>query len=344
MIEIEYLNVEIPVYDINVKKNNNFYANNILVHNCQESYSNFKPSTVLDSRIEEADGKFKIVGEVDAGLVHVCNLNSINLSNITDNDDLKSVCETAVRLLDNAIDFTDVPIREGEIHNNLYRTIGVGSMGLADYLAKRQIQYANSTEVVDELFENIAYYTINASIQLAKKLGTYKKYAGSEWSKGLILCRDRDWFKNNTKDPARWMKTFDDLKKYGIRNSHIHMIAPNCQDPNNKIRTKNGVKSIYDILVEQGFDIATIENNDPHWVDLKTPIEVDTLNGVDVCDRIWFNGKQDTINIEFEDGNTYTYTLNHKLLVSRIDGTTEWVRVDELQEGDEIVNQDAVIN
>lgn len=194
---------------------------------CQESYSNFRPSTVIENRIEEVNGEYKIIRETKAGLVHTCNLNSLNVSNINNGAELHSACETAVRLLDNAIDFTDVPIKEGEIHNNTYRTIGVGTMGLADYLAKRNVPYSEAQDVVEELFENIAYYTINASISLAKERGAYPKYDGSDWSKGLILGRDREWYKNNTKDPERWMKTFDRLSKYGIRNSHLHMIAPN---------------------------------------------------------------------------------------------------------------------
>ena len=151
MLKIERIEKKSDVYDIQVQNNNNFFANGVLVHNC--------------------------------------NLNSINLANINDEAELHSTCETAVRLLDNAIDFTDVPIKEGEIHNNVYRTIGVGSMGLADYLAKRNITYSKSQDVVDELFENIAYYTINASITLAKERGKYPRYEGSEWSKGLILGR-----------------------------------------------------------------------------------------------------------------------------------------------------------
>jgi len=194
---------------------------------CQESFSNVKPSEVIEQRIEEENGEYKIIRETKAGEIHTCNLNSINLANIETDADLHSVCTTAVRLLDNAIDFTDVPIKEGEIHNNIYRTIGVGSMGLADYLAKRNVAYSKAQNEVDKLFENIAYYTINASIDLAKERGAYPKYEGSEWSKGLILGRDRQWYKDNTENPERWMKTFDRLAKYGIRNSHLSMIAPN---------------------------------------------------------------------------------------------------------------------
>ena len=227
MLLIEELKNEIPVYDINVEDNHNFFANDILVHNCVESFSNFSPSKVISNTIIDEDGKNIIIRKTEAGEIHTCNLNSINLANINNIEELQEVCVTAVRLLDNAIDFTDVPIKEGEIHNNIYRTIGVGSMGLSDYLAKRNIPYVQSKEHVEELFENIAYYTINASISLAKERGKYPMYESSDWSKGLILSRDREWFKNNTKDPERWMKTFNRLKKYGIRNSQLHMIAPN---------------------------------------------------------------------------------------------------------------------
>jgi len=269
------------------------------------------------------------------------------------------------------------------MQENLPAFVIHNTMGLADHLAKRDIPFSKSKEMVSELFENIAFYTINASVELAKDRGCYPKYEGSDWSKGLILSRlfyknqyieyeklseffSDEEIKEFANDEIKLQKLFEsfgsgkfkDLKatsttkdwsdtrkkliKYGIRNSHLQMIAPNCQDPNNKIRTVNGIKSIYEILDDQGFDITRIESNEPHWINLETPIEVDTLNGVDVCERIWFNGKQDTISIEFEDGNIYTYTPNHKLLVSRIDGTTEWVRVDELQENDEIVNQDEI--
>jgi len=227
MIKIEKIDNEIPVFDLNVEDNHNFFANDILVHNCVESFSNFKPSTFISNTIRREDGKNIIVRETEAGEIHACNLNSINLANIDTEEELQAVCATAVRLLDNAIDFTDVPIKEGEIHNNIYRTIGVGSMGLADYLAKRKIPYIKSKETVEELFENIAYYVINASISLAKERGKYPKYNGSDWSKGLILSRDREWYQNNTKNPERWMKTFDRLQKYGIRNSQLMMIAPN---------------------------------------------------------------------------------------------------------------------
>ena len=219
-----YLTFKDAINRANPNKHDGMIGNGNL---CQESYSNFKPSEVINHTVEKEDGENIIIRKTKAGLVHTCNLNSINVANIDSAEEMKNVCETAVRLLDNAIDFTDVPIKEGDIHNNIYRTIGVGTMGLADYLAKRKIPYTKAQDTVDELFENIAYYVINASISLAKERGKYPKYDGSDWSNGLILGRDREWYQKNTKNPERWMKTFDRLSEYGIRNSHLMMIAPN---------------------------------------------------------------------------------------------------------------------
>lgn len=190
---------------------------------CTESHSNVRPSHIEDDVLENG----KVTRRATEGLVHVCNLVSINLANIDSDEELESVCETSVRLLDNAIDFTKVPVLEGQQHNKRYRTIGVGAMGLADKLAKNNVPYILSAEYVDELFEKIALYNIRASIKLAKAKGCFGAYEGSDWSKGIILGHDEIWFAKNAKHPTEWSQIFTNLKKYGIRNSQIAAIAPN---------------------------------------------------------------------------------------------------------------------
>lgn len=190
---------------------------------CTESHSNIKP-TVFEPKYLQED---KIVQETHSGLVHVCNLVSINLANIDDDNELENVCQTSVRILDNAIDFTAVPILEGSLHNRRYRTIGIGAMGLADKLAKNNIPYIASADYVDELFEKIALYNIRASIEAARKKGSFEAYEGSDWSKGIIFGRDQLWFNKNAKLRSEWNKIFSDLSQYGIRNSQLSAIAPN---------------------------------------------------------------------------------------------------------------------
>lgn len=190
---------------------------------CTESHSNVRPSKFADKRLENG----KIISEISEGLVHVCNLVSINLANVENDAELDSICQTSVRILDNAIDFTQVPILEGSQHNQRYRTIGVGTMGLADMLAKHDIPYINSADYVDDLYEKIALYNIRASVEIAKKKGTFGAYEGSDWSKGLIFGKRQIWFNANSKYKDSWNTIFADLEKYGIRNSQISAIAPN---------------------------------------------------------------------------------------------------------------------
>lgn len=156
---------------------------------------------------------------------HCCNLVSLNLANIT--SDLDKMCQIAVRLLDNTIDLTTPPFDNAKTHNNRYRTIGVGVMGLADWLAKNQLNYS-SLSSINNLFEDISYYCTHASMELAKERGRYQAFLGSEWHhRKLLGAKSGDWFRLNSKDFSRWHRLAADVQRYGIRNSHITAIAPN---------------------------------------------------------------------------------------------------------------------
>ncbi len=154
--------------------------------------------------------------------IHTCNLVSINLANIK-KEELKSICSIAVRILDNTIDLTENPDKQSNIHNDKYRTIGIGAMGLADFLAKNETLYEKASSTVSDLFEEIAYQVISASIELSKQRGAYKAYKNSMWDKGFRINK----YKKQSKSPKRWNLLQKDLNKYGIRNSQLLAIAPN---------------------------------------------------------------------------------------------------------------------
>lgn len=159
---------------------------------------------------------------------HTCNLVSLNLANL-DPLELEGICAIAVRLLDNTIELTETPFKASTTHNAKYRTIGVGAMGLADWLAKRHLSY-KSLEEIDGLFENIGYYCTRASMELSKERGAYPAFPGSEWSKGnLIGAKPLTWYAANLSHNHyyRWEQLSRDIQEFGIRNSHITAIAPN---------------------------------------------------------------------------------------------------------------------
>ncbi|WP_019507118.1 ribonucleoside-diphosphate reductase subunit alpha [Pleurocapsa sp. PCC 7319] len=174
------------------------------VNLCCESFSNVKPGL-------EA---------------HCCNLVSLNLANL-ETEEIATVSQLAVRILDNTIDLTKPPFTDSKTHNDKYRTIGVGCMGLADWLAKRHLTYESLSEI-SHLFEEVAYWCTSASMELAKERGAYAAFAGSEWSKGKLLgAKTLEEILAIAKNKERWVQLVQDVQTYGIRNSHITAIAPN---------------------------------------------------------------------------------------------------------------------
>ncbi len=185
--------------------------NGILTGNCVESTGNVVPDL----------------------LSHICNLDSINLANVNE-DEHEYICSLAVRILDNAIDLTAPPILEAKAHNERYRLIGVGMMGLADWLAKRELSYSASPtstayphQKIKELFEDLSYYCTKASADLAVERGAYKAFKGSLWSKGWLIGKPVDWFTQNASQPIRWKELSKQVQSTGIRNGTLTAIAPN---------------------------------------------------------------------------------------------------------------------
>lgn len=166
---------------------------------CVESYSNVKPDVYS----------------------HVCNLGSINLGSIRDFDHLAKVSKLACRILNRGVQLTKNPDETTEAHNKRYRTIGIGVMGLHDYLAREFKSYTDS-KLISKLFECIQFNAASESVDLAKELGTFEAFGLSEWENGNMTkrytrqgCGEYDW---------KWLQT--QIDKYGIHNSQLTSPAP----------------------------------------------------------------------------------------------------------------------
>jgi ribonucleoside-diphosphate reductase alpha chain len=182
-------------------------------------------------------------------LTHCCNLVSLVLSRITTPEELEKCTRIAINLLDNSIELGNPPLPSARKHNELLRTIGLGTLGLADWLAYNSIRYSDietdkevgdentpfikkwgkgtALSIINKLYDDIAYYSVSESINLAKEKGSYPAYKGSTWSKGHIMSRPLQWYKENSYQYSRWKELGKELDKHGIRNSHLLAIAPN---------------------------------------------------------------------------------------------------------------------
>lgn len=189
---------------------------------CMESFSNFSPTKKFTEVREDNIG----ISKNTLGEVHTCNLLSLNLAEIEDKE-LEEISILAVRLLDNTIELTKSPLRESDRHNELYRTVGVGAMGLSDYLAYRYLMYEESAEEVDKLFEKIALYTLKGSAILAEERGQYKMFSGSNWDNGIFFGKEKQHYIDNSEISSEWAEVFQMVSAYGIRNGELTAVAPN---------------------------------------------------------------------------------------------------------------------
>ena len=206
--------------------NPNKHAGNIYsTQLCTEICQNTSSSKFIEETIEDG----KIVLRYDPGDLVVCNLASINVATVYEPSMMARVFPVLMRVLDNVITLNYYPIKEAERTSKRYRSVGVGYLGLAEYLATRKISYDSeeARQETDTLFERYAYYTYRASVDLAKERGTYELYPGSEYSKGILLGRDQAWYEQNTPYPTEWKALFADMATHGVRFAYHTAPAPN---------------------------------------------------------------------------------------------------------------------
>lgn len=173
--------------------------------------------------------------------IAVCNLGSINLTNHMkdgqlDIPKLARTVKTAVRMLDNVIDINYYSVPQAKNSNFKHRPIGLGLMGFQDALYEQRIAYSSNAaiEFSDRCMEQISYYAILASCELAQERGSYESYAGSLWSQGILpidsikLLREYrgQYLQQDETQTLDWNNLRERVKKHGMRNSNVMAIAP----------------------------------------------------------------------------------------------------------------------
>jgi len=173
--------------------------------------------------------------------IAVCNLGSVNLAAHVgerglDTDRLARTVGTAMRMLDNVIDYNYYSVPQARKSNLRHRPVGLGIMGFQDALYKLRIPYAGEAAVrfADLSMEVVAYHAIRASTELAEERGRYPSFEGSLWSRGILpidsiaqLEAGRGGYlqmdRNSTLD---WDGLRERVRSVGMRNSNCMAIAP----------------------------------------------------------------------------------------------------------------------
>lgn len=307
------------------------------------------PSEAISEQlVKMEDGSTEIVKRYKAGEIALCNLSSFNLLKwfYMSTEERMETIRTLVRGLDNTVDLANYPVKEGKHSNMMYRYLGVGVLNYANYLALKEIVIDSqaAAEETDALFDEFSYMVISASCELAIEKGKFEKFYETEWSEGILPIHKAN--KNAMKltkyepDWDRWNELSEKVRTFGIRNAQLMAIAPTaCQTKDGEIKTSFGVESLESIMNKQHIDHDEIERvGIQGWHLFNEPVKIPTRFGEKEISRIWYNGKVPTRKITFEDGNSYEFSLNHRLLAKMENGKEEWVYVRDLTENMEIVN------
>ncbi len=270
--------------------NPNKHAGNIYSSQlCTEICQNTSPSKFIEEKIEDG----KIVIRYEPGDFVVCNLASINVAKVYDEKTIADVVPTVMRVLDNVITLNYYPIQEAERTAMRYRSVGLGFLGLAEYLATRKIAYETqkARDAVNVLFEKYTYYTYRTSANLAKERGAYELFSGSEYSKGILLGRKQAWYVKNTKRGEKWKSLFADMKKTGLRFGYHTAPAPNTSTAG-VVGTTAALLPIYKrYFVETNLSAPTVRvapklNKENYWY-YKEYVSMDMTEVIDMMSVIY---------------------------------------------------------
>ncbi|MBM7554311.1 ribonucleoside-diphosphate reductase subunit alpha [Thalassobacillus pellis] len=204
------------------RMNPNSHAGMVYCSNlCTEITQNQSPTVEEQQYVE--DGKIHITRA--PGDFVVCNLSSINLGKAVPENVLERLIPIQVRMLDNVIEQNTIPVAQAKLTNQKYRGIGLGTFGWAHLLAKKQIKWESeeAVEYTHDVYEEIAYYTIRASMELAREKGSYPVFKGSDWETGEYFSRR----KLSAGGSFDWKDLQKEVSKNGLRNGYLMAVAPN---------------------------------------------------------------------------------------------------------------------
>ena len=197
------------------------------------THSSFKDTVYMSNLCQEITLPTKPLQHIDdpEGEIALCILSAINVGLIKQLDDLEELCDLAVRALEEIIDYQNYPIKAAENSTKARRSLGIGYIGLAHYLAKNKAQYSepHAWKLVHDLTEAFQYYLLKASNTLAKERGACEYFDRTKYSDGILPI---DTYKKDVDNVVAnelnydWESLRADIKEHGVRHSTLSAQMP----------------------------------------------------------------------------------------------------------------------
>ena len=238
------------------------------------THSSFKDRITMSNLCQEITLPTEPISHIDGkGEIALCILSAVNVGLIKDLDELEPLCDLIVRSLDEIIDHQKYPVKAAEISTRNRRSLGVGYIGLAHYLATLGYSYEMKTawKEVDKLTEAFQYYLLKSSNQLAKEKGQCKDFNKTKYSDGILPI---DTYKKEVDEIVsrklsyKWEQLRKDIKEFGLRHSTLSAQMPS-ESSSVVCNATNGIEPPRDYLSVKKSKKGTLKQVVPDYKRLK---------------------------------------------------------------------------
>jgi ribonucleoside-diphosphate reductase alpha chain len=238
------------------------------------THSSFKDRIYMSNLCQEITLPTDPIQHIDGkGEIALCILSAINVGKLQYLDDLENLCDLAVRSLEEIIDHQNYPVKAAELSTKARRSLGIGYIGLAHYLAKMKVKYDDKQawKEVDVLTEAFQYYLLKASNEIAKEKGKCEYFNRTKYSDGILPI---DTYKKevdeivNRKLSMKWEQLRKDIKEFGLRHSTLSAQMPS-ESSSVVSNATNGIEPPRDYLSIKKSKKGTLKQIVPDYQRLK---------------------------------------------------------------------------
>ena len=238
------------------------------------THSSFKDRVYMSNLCQEITLPTDPIQHIDGkGEIALCILSAINVGKLNYLEDLDNLCDLAVRALEEIIDHQKYPVKAAEESTKARRSLGIGYIGLAHYLARQKVSYEDKAawKEVDELTEAFQYYLLKASNNIAKEKGACEYFNRTKYSDGILPI---DTYKKevdeivNRKLSMKWEQLRKDIKEFGLRHSTLSAQMPS-ESSSVVSNATNGIEPPRDYLSVKKSKKGTLKQIVPDYQRLK---------------------------------------------------------------------------
>jgi ribonucleoside-diphosphate reductase alpha chain len=197
------------------------------------SHSSFKDKVEMSNLCQEITLPTYPIQHIDdtSGEIALCILSAINVGKVKSDEELEELCDLSVRGLDELIDYQKYPVAAAELATKARRSLGIGFIGLAHYLAKLGFNYDSQEawDAVHGLSESFQYYLLKASNQLAKEKGYCEYFGRTKYADGILPI---DTYKKDVDEISSvayehdWESLRTSILEHGLRHSTLSAQMP----------------------------------------------------------------------------------------------------------------------